>query len=218
MRVILKESVQGLGDRDDVLSVRDGYGRNFLIPTGKAVIASASAVKVLAEDIRQRTHKLGKIKANAEAIAARLDGVSLVISTKTSSTGTIFGSVTGIQISESLSKLGHSIDRKIILLKEPVKAIGDYECEVRLHREVSVTIPFRVIAEADPVKPAPSVTGVTELAEVSEVSEVSEAPIAEVSEAPAAVVEPEPVVVEAPAAVVEPEPIVEPVESPPSAA
>ena len=110
MKIILKEDVQGLGYKDDVVEVKDGYGRNYLIPQGKAVVATPSALKVLAENQRQRAHKLAKIKADAEALAATLEGVSLTIGAKTSATGTIFGSVNAIQIAEALEKLGHNID------------------------------------------------------------------------------------------------------------
>ena len=147
MKIILKEDVSGLGYKDDVVEVKDGYGRNYLIPTGKAVIASASALKVLAENQRQRAHKLAKIKADAEALAAQLTDVKLTIGAKTSATGTIFGSVNNIQIAEALEKLGHNIDRKIIVLKESVKELGKYTAKINLHKEVSVEIPFEVVAE-----------------------------------------------------------------------
>lgn len=147
MQVILKEDVVNLGYKDDVVTVKDGYGRNFLIPTGKAVIASESAKKVLAENLRQRAHKLAKIKEDAQALAAQLNGVALTIGAKTSSTGTIFGSVTNIQVSEALSKAGFDIDRKIIIIKESVKEIGSYKATLKLHKEVSVEIPFEVVSE-----------------------------------------------------------------------
>ncbi|MDR1813251.1 MAG: 50S ribosomal protein L9 [Tannerella sp.] len=147
MEIILKEDVAGLGYKDDIVNVKGGYGRNFLIPQGKAVIASESAKKVLAENMKQRAHKLEKIKKDAEAIAAKLEGITLTISAKTSSTGTIFGSVTNIQIAEELAKKGFDIDRKIIHLKEPVKEIGSYKARVGLHKEVSVEIPFEVVSE-----------------------------------------------------------------------
>ena len=147
MKLILKQVVQGLGYKDDVVEVKDGYGRNYLIPTGKAVIASASALKVLAENQRQRAHKLAKIKADAEALAAQLTDVKLTIGAKTSATGTIFGSVNNIQIAEALEKLGFNIDRKIIEIKEAVKEVGNYTATVKLHKEVTVEIPFEVVAE-----------------------------------------------------------------------
>ena len=149
MEVILKEDVANLGYKDDIVHVQDGYGRNFLIPQGKAVIASESARKVLAEVLKQRAHKIAKIKEEAEALAEKMKGVSLTIGAKTSSTGTIFGSVTNIQIAEELAKLGFEVDRKIIRIKEDaVKEVGSYNATVRLHKEVSVEIPFEVVSEA----------------------------------------------------------------------
>ena len=123
------------------------YTHLYLIPTGKAIIASPSAKKMLAEELKQRAHKLEKIKKDAEAMAAKLEGVSLTIATKVSSTGTIFGSVGNIQIAEALSKLGPEVDRKIIVVKAAVKEVGSYKAIVKLHKEVSVEIPFEVVAE-----------------------------------------------------------------------
>ena len=147
MQVILKEDVVNLGYKDDIVTVKDGYGRNFLIPTGKAVIASESAKKVLAENLKQRAHKQAKNKADAEELAAKLNGVSLTIGAKTSSTGTIFGSVTNIQVAEALAKAGFEIDRKVIVIKENVKEVGQYKATLKLHKEVSVEIPFEVVSE-----------------------------------------------------------------------
>ena len=147
MKIILKEDVSGLGYKDDVVEVKNGYGRNYLIPTGKAVIATESALKVLAEDQRQRAHKLAKIKADAEELAAKLKDVKLTIGAKTSATGTSFGSVNNIQIAEALEKLGFNVDRKIIDIKESVKEVGNYTATIKLHKEVSVEVPFEVVAE-----------------------------------------------------------------------
>ncbi|MDE5568141.1 MAG: 50S ribosomal protein L9 [Muribaculaceae bacterium] len=147
MQIILKEDVQGLGYKDDVVEVKNGYGRNYLIPQGKAVIATPSALKVLAENQRQRAHKLEKIKADAQAAAAALEGVSLTIGAKTSATGTIYGSVNAIQIAEALEKLGHNIDRRQIVIKDAVKEVGKYNATINLHKEVSVEVPFEVVAE-----------------------------------------------------------------------
>ena len=147
MQVILKEDVINLGYKDDIVTVKDGYGRNFLIPQGKAVIASESAKKVLAENWRQRAHKWAKIKEDAQALAAKLEGVSLTIGAKTSSTGTIFGSVNNIQVAEALAKAGFEVERKIIYIKEAVKEVGNYKAIVKLHKEVSVEIPFEVVSE-----------------------------------------------------------------------
>ncbi|MFG6391907.1 MAG: 50S ribosomal protein L9 [Candidatus Amulumruptor sp.] len=147
MKIILKEDINNLGYKDDVVEVKNGYGRNYLIPQGKAVIATPSALKVLAENQRQQAHKLAKIKADAEAAAEALKDVSLTIGAKASSTGTIFGSVNNIQIAEALEKLGHNVDRKLITLKQSVKELGKYNATIRFHKEVSVEIPFEVVAE-----------------------------------------------------------------------
>jgi len=147
MQVILLEDVTNLGYKDDVVTVKSGYGRNYLIPQKKAVIASDSAKKVLAENLRQRSHKLEKIKGDAQTVAAKLEGTTLTIGAKTSSTGTIFGSVTNIQIAEELAKKGFEIDRKTILIKEPVKEVGSYKAIVKLHKDISVEIPFEVVSE-----------------------------------------------------------------------
>ena len=146
MEIILKEDVINLGYKNDIVKVKDGYGRNFLIPTGKAVIATASAKKVLAEELKQRAHKLAKIKADAEKLAQKLAPVSLTIATKVSATGAIYGSVGSIQIAEELAKLGFEIDRKIIVV-EAAKEVGNYTATIKLHKEVSVKIPFAVVAE-----------------------------------------------------------------------
>ncbi|WP_029904710.1 50S ribosomal protein L9 [Prevotella sp. 10(H)] len=147
MQVILKEDILNLGYKDEVVTVKDGYGRNYLIPQGKAVIASESAKKVMAENLKQRAHKLEKIKNDAQELAAKLEGVSLTIGAKTSSTGTIFGSVTNIQIAEALEKLGYNVDRKVIIIKDAVKEVGTYKAIAKLHKEVSVEIPFEVVSE-----------------------------------------------------------------------
>ena len=149
MEIILKENVAGLGYKDDIVNVKNGYGRNYLIPTGKAVIASESAKKVLAENLKQRAHKLAKIKADAEELAAKLGAVEpLKIATKVSSTGAIYGSVNALHIADELAKLGFEIDRKTIVVKD-VKEVGSYKAVVRLHKEVSVEIPFEVVAEEE---------------------------------------------------------------------
>ena len=147
MKIILKEDIANLGYKDDVVEVKSGYGRNYLIPMCKAVIATESALKVFAENQKQRAHKLAKIKADAEALAESLKDVALTIGAKTSSTGTIFGSVNNIQIAEALEKLGFNVDRKLIVLKEAVKEVGSYKALLKLHKEVSVEIPFEVVSE-----------------------------------------------------------------------
>lgn len=147
MQVILKEDVINLGYKDDIVNVKDGYGRNFLLPQGKAILATEPAKKMLAEDLKQRAHKLEKIKKDAQELAAKLEGVTLSIGAKTSSTGTIFGSVTNIQIAEALDKKGFTVDRKSIVIKDPVKEVGSYKAILKLHKEVSVEIPFEVVSE-----------------------------------------------------------------------
>lgn len=147
MKLILKEDVAGLGYKDDVVEVKNGYGRNYLIPTGRGVIATPSALKVLAENLRQRAHKLAQLKADAEALAEALKDVKLSIATKVSETGTIFGSVNAAQIAEALKEAGHEIDRKLIALKQPVKEVGNYTATVNIYKEVCVEIPFEVVAE-----------------------------------------------------------------------
>ena len=160
MELILKEDVLGLGYKNDIVNVKSGYGRNYLIPFGKAVIASDSAKRQLAEDLKQKAVKLAKIKADAEAIAEKLNAQKLVISTKVSSTGVIYGSVNSLQIADELQKLGFQIDRKIIQVKD-VKTVGDYVAVVKLHKEVSAEVPFTVIAEGD-LAPAKQETSVEE--------------------------------------------------------
>lgn len=149
MEIILKEDVLGLGYKNDIVTVKNGYGRNYLIPTGKGIIASSSAKKMLAEELKQRAHKLEKIKNDAQAIADKLAAIEpLVIATKVSSTGVIYGSVNSLQLADELNKRGFEIDRKTIVVKD-VKEVGSYIATVKLHKEVSVEIPFEVIAEAE---------------------------------------------------------------------
>lgn len=147
MEIILKEDVIGLGYKNDIVTVKDGYGRNFLIPTGKAVIASESAKKVLAENLKQRAHKLAKIKEDAQALADKLAAIeTIIIPMKVSATGVIYGSVNNVQIADKLKERGFDIDRKTILVQD-VKQVGAYTATVKLHKEVSVEIPFEVVAE-----------------------------------------------------------------------
>mgnify|MGYP003370142233 FL=1 len=147
MEIILKEDIAGLGYKNDIVKVKDGYGRNYLIPQGKAVIATESAKKVLAENERQRAHKLAKIKADAEALAAKLNGVKVSISAKVNEDGTIFGGVGAAQVAEALAAKGFEIDRKIIAA-ETVKAVGQYTAVINLHKEVKAEVTFEVAAES----------------------------------------------------------------------
>ena len=153
MEIILKEDVIGLGYKHDIVNVKSGYGRNYLIPQGKGVIASESAKKQLAEELKQKAKKLEKIKADAQALADKLEGVALTIVAKVRSNGTIYGSVNNVQIADELSKLGFDIDRKLISIKD-VKTVGEHKAFIRLHKEVSVVIPVTVVGDAPVEAPA----------------------------------------------------------------
>jgi large subunit ribosomal protein L9 len=171
MEIILKEDVIGLGYKHDIVNVKSGYGRNYLIPQGKGVIASESAKKMLAEELKQKAKKLEKIKNDAQAIADKLEGVALTITAKVSAQGTIYGSVNNIQIAEELSKLGFDIDRKLITIKD-VKTVGEHKATVRLHKEISVIIPVTVVPDAPIAQPEP----------VVEAAPAVEAPVDEIEE------------------------------------
>lgn len=148
MEIILKEDVAGLGEQGDIVNVKPGYARNFLIPKGVAINATASARKERDETIRQWQHKEAKLKAEAEALAAKMEGVKLTIGAKTSSSGKIFGSVNAIQIAEALAAKGFDIDRKRIALpQDAVKEVGAYKANIKLHREVTVEVEFEVVSE-----------------------------------------------------------------------
>ena len=148
MEVILKQDVEHLGYANDVVKVRDGYARNFLLPRGFAVVATPSEKKQLAETMKQRAHKEEKIKANAEAIADGLNNKTLKIGAKVGESGKIFGSVNTIQIADAIRALGFEVDRKNIKLKgDTIKNVGKYEAEVTFHRDVVRSIPFEVVEE-----------------------------------------------------------------------
>ncbi|MEA1886889.1 MAG: 50S ribosomal protein L9 [Bacteroidota bacterium] len=148
MEIILKQDINGLGDKGEIVVVKDGYARNFLIPQGYAILATSSAKKVHEENRRQRAHKEEKIKKEAEEIAEKISGIKLTIGAKTSSSGKIFGSVNTIQIAEALKKEGYDIDRKNISIEgNQVKKIGKYKAEIKLHKEVKAEIEFEIIAE-----------------------------------------------------------------------
>lgn len=147
MEIILKEDVINLGYKGDIVKVKDGYGRNFLIPQKKAVLATESAKKMLAEDLKQRAHKLERIKNEAQELADKVKDITLAVGAKSSSTGKIFGAVGPIQIADAFEKAGFTVDRKVIVLKEPVKEIGSYKATLKLYKEVSVEVAFDVVAE-----------------------------------------------------------------------
>ena len=181
MEIILKEDVIGLGYKNDIVKVKDGYGRNYLIPTGKGVIASESAKKILAENIRQQAHKLAALKAAAEAKAEKLNGVALCIPAKVSATGQLYGSVNTATVAAELQKLGIEIDRKIITMRD-IKTVGDFEAVVHYHKEVEVKVPVKVVAANAPVakEETPAVKE-----EAAPAPAVEEAPAVETEEAPA---------------------------------
>jgi large subunit ribosomal protein L9 len=148
MEVILKKNIDKLGYKDELVTVKPGYGRNFLIPQGYAVLATPSAKKAHEETLKQRSHKESKIVAEAEALAAKLAEVKVSISTKVGENGKIFGSVNTVQLAEALKAAGYDIDRKSLKIKdEPIKEVGSYEAEVNLHKGVKPTITFEVVGE-----------------------------------------------------------------------
>lgn len=147
MEVILKEDIKGLGYKNDLVSVKPGYGRNFLIPRGFATIASDSNKKVMAENIKQASHKADKLKGDAQAIADGIGDTVLEIAAKVGESGRIFGAVTTLQISDALREKGFTVDRKQISFKSEVKSVGEYVAELDLHREVKHDVNFKVIAE-----------------------------------------------------------------------
>ena len=147
MEVILKEDMQPLGFKDDVVAVKNGYGRNFLIPQGKAVLATESAKKMHAETIKQRAKKDAKLKADAETLATKIEALTLKVSAKAGDSGKIFGSINNIQIAEALKLAGVDVDRKAIkVIGGSPKELGSFEAEAKLHREVTSTFTFEIIA------------------------------------------------------------------------
>ncbi len=147
MKLILTQDVRSLGHKDDVVSVRPGYGRNYLIPQGMAKMATESALKMLAEDVKQRAFKQDKIKKDAEAMAVKLEGVTVTIKAKTGTSGKIFGAVTALQVANTLKEQGIEVDRRKIVLSEDPKVLGSYTAIINLHKEVSKEIAIEVVAE-----------------------------------------------------------------------
>ena len=168
MELILKEDIIGLGYKNDIVNVKSGYGRNYLIPQGKAVIASPMAKKILAENLRQQAHKLAAQKAAAEDKAKALEGVALEIAAKVSATGQLYGSVGAAAVVAELAKKGIEVDRKIVTMRD-AKQVGNYEATIHFHKEVEVKVPVKVVAE----NAAPAV----EEAPVAEEAHVAEAPV-----------------------------------------
>lgn len=190
MKIILKKDVHGLGYKDEVLTVKDGYGRNYLLPQGLAVLATEKAVKQLNEELKQRAHKIAKIKADAEARAKQFEGVSLVIKARVSEGRNIYGSVGPKEIAAALAEKGLEIDSKLISIKG-VKTLGNYEAIAQFHREVTVAIPFEVVNEDGTPTPSKkeAAKAAEEAAPAVEEAPAEEAPAeetpAEEAEAPA---------------------------------
>ena len=148
MEIILLQDVNKLGQKDDLVDVKPGYARNYLIPGGFAIAATPSAKKMHAENQKQRAHKEEKIKASAEEMAEKMTDLNIVIGAKTSSSGKIFGSINTIQIAEALKEQGFEIDRKNITLPDDqIKEVGNYKATIRLHKEVNVEIGFEIKTE-----------------------------------------------------------------------
>ena len=179
MQIILKEDIIGLGYKNDIVEVKSGYGRNYLIPQGKAVIASESAKKILAENLKQQAHKIAAILAAAQKEAEALNGVTVNIASKVSATGVLYGSVNAAQVAAELANKCITIDLKRIIMKD-IKTVGEYVATVVFHKEVKVELP--VVVTAENAQPA----AVEETAEVAvEAAPVEEAPVVE-AEAPVA--------------------------------
>jgi len=148
MQVILKKDIDKLGYKDEVVKVKDGYARNYLIPRDFALVATESTKKILAENLKQRAHKEAKVKEEAMKIAAKLKEISIKVGAKAGDNGKIFGSVNTIQVADALKKLGFDFERKNIIIKnEPIKVLGSYEAVIKLHKEISETVKFDVVEE-----------------------------------------------------------------------
>ena len=179
MEIILKEDIIGLGYKNEIVNVKKGYGCNYLIPTGKAVIASESAKKILAENLKQQAHKIAALKAEAEKKADALKDVELVIPAKVSATGVTYGSVNAAIVAEELAKKGFDIDRKIITMHD-IKRLGDFEATIHFFKDVEVKLPVKVVAEDAPKAEEPAEAPAEEKAEAP--AETAEAPKAEAAE------------------------------------
>jgi len=147
MEVILKQDIQGLGYKNDIIKVKSGYGRNFLIPKGMAMVANVSNTKMIQENIRQASHKAEKIKNDAEALSESIGDIILEIGAKVGESGKIFGAITTLQISDAMKDKGFEIDRKKIKFNSSVKNVGDYVVTLDLHKEVKKEVPFKVVSE-----------------------------------------------------------------------
>ncbi len=178
MKIILKEDMPNLGFKGEIVEVKPGYGRNFLIPQGKAVIASESAVKVLKENQRQQASKLAAERDNAQKIADKIEGTKLTIEVKTSNTGRIYGSVSSSMVADELEKLGFTEINRKMLLVPGIKEIGEYVAKVRLHKDVTVDVPVTVVSDTPIVKEAPKTEEAKEEILATPEDEVAEASVA----------------------------------------
>lgn len=180
MEIILKENIIGLGYKNEIVKVKNGYGRNYLIPTGKGVIASESAKKVLAENLKQQANKIAAAKADAEKRAAALKDIEIVVAAKVAATGHLYGSVNAATVAEELGKKGIEIDRKIITMHD-IKKVGDFEATIHFFKDVEVKVPVKVIAEKAEVVEEPVVEDASKAEETQETAPVAEeeAPVAE---------------------------------------
>ena len=147
MEVILREDIKGLGYKNDIVAVKAGYGRNYLIPQGLAILANKSNVKMTQENVRQAAHKAEKVKKDAEAIANSIGEMVLEIKTKAGESGKIFGAITALQVSDALQAKGHSVDRKRIDFNGNIKEVGEHTATLNLHKEVQKEITIKVVAE-----------------------------------------------------------------------
>lgn len=149
MKIILKEDVQNLGHRDDVVEVKNGYALNYLIPQGFAIMATPSALKVHSENMKQRAHKEAKLRADAEALAAKLEGLQVTVATKVSFTGKVFGSVNNIQVAEALAAKGYEIDRRNITIagEDKLQEVGVYDAVVKCYKDIKANIKVEIVAE-----------------------------------------------------------------------
>lgn len=149
MEIILKQDVKNLGNKDDIVVVKDGYGANYLIPQGMAIMATPSAKKIHAENLKQRAHKEAKIREDASAVAAKLEGIVVKVATKVSSNGKVFGSINNIQVAEALVAMGHEIDRKNIEIagSDTIKELGVYDAVVKCYRDIKANIKIEVVGE-----------------------------------------------------------------------
>ena len=183
MKIILKEDIIGLGYKNDVVEVKPGYGRNYLIPQKKGVIASPSALKQLEEDKRQQAHKIEAQRAAAQKRANQLDGIVIEVAAKVSSNGVLYGSVNKNTVVEELAKKGIEVERRIITMRD-IKAVGEYEATIHFFKDVEVKVPVKVVAEnaeelKAPVEEAPVEKAPVEEDFIDEMDEIEEAPASE---------------------------------------